>query len=178
VAGAAEHSRGLYTRRDAIRLRDELTGRLEQLATAGRGASLVVTIVGGNATGVEMAGSLAELRNTALRTSYPEIDPDQVRIRLIEQLPDLARTGSSRSATLPATGDQPLPQLAQPVLQMGRHATRQVRNLAGDQPTVPFGYHDKGIMATVGRRSAVVQLARGPGSAARSPGSPGSSCTW
>jgi NADH dehydrogenase FAD-containing subunit len=99
VAGAAEHSRGLYTRRDAIRLRDELTGRLEQLATAGRGASLVVTIVGGNATGVEMAGSLAELRNTALRTSYPEIDPDQVR--LIEQLPDLARTGSSRSATLP-----------------------------------------------------------------------------
>src|SRR5438132_7779828 len=29
------------------------------------------------------------------------------------------------------------------------------------QATVPFKYHDKGIMATIGRRSAVVQLAGG-----------------
>ena len=27
--------------------------------------------------------------------------------------------------------------------------------------SVPFSYHDKGIMATIGRRSAVVQLPRG-----------------
>ena len=245
VAGAAEHTRGLYTRRDAIRLRDELTGRLEQLATAGRGARLTVTIAGGNATGVEMAGSLAELRNTALRTSYPEIDPAQVQIRLVEQLPDLltpyqpaqrtyaaaelAKRGvdirldtsikevtgdtillgsgesipsdltiwaagvqapsvagswgleqgkAGRIVVEPdlrvrgqerifaigdiAAGSDPLPQLAQPALQMGRHAARQVRNLAADQPTVPFAYHDKGIMATIGRRSAVVELARGP----------------
>jgi NADH dehydrogenase len=36
-----------------------------------------------------MAGSLAELRNTALRASYPEIDPAQVQIMLVEQLADL-----------------------------------------------------------------------------------------
>lgn len=30
------------------------------------------------------------------------------------------------------------------------------------QPTEPFSYHDKGIMATIGRRSAVVELPSGP----------------
>jgi NADH dehydrogenase len=245
VPGASEHARGLYTRRDAISLRDELMGKLERLAAAGAGR-LAITIVGGNATGVEMAGSLAELRNTALLTSYPEIDPAQVQISLVEQLPDLLtpfdpalrgyaatqlatrgvdvrvesaikEVGSdfillASGETLPsdltiwaagvrapaaagawglpqgragrilvepdlrvggqdrifaigdiaAGGDRPLPQLAQPALQMGRHAARQIRRLADCEPTESFGYHDKGIMATIGRRSAVVQLARGP----------------
>jgi NADH dehydrogenase len=56
--------------------------------------------------------------------------------------------------------DQPLPQLAQPALQTGRHAARQIRRLAAGQPAIPFQYHDKGIMATIGRRSAVVELPR------------------
>ncbi len=54
--------------------------------------------------------------------------------------------------------DQPLPQLAQPALQTGRHAARQIQRLAAGQPTTAFEYHDKGIMATIGRRSAVVEL--------------------
>jgi NADH dehydrogenase len=33
--------------------------------------------------------------------------------------------------------------------------------MAGDA-TEPFTYHDKGIMATIGRRAAVAQLRRGP----------------
>jgi NADH dehydrogenase len=53
---------------------------------------------------------------------------------------------------------QPLPQLAQPALQMGRHAAAQVRRLMAGQPTEPFSYRDKRIMATIGRRSAVVEL--------------------
>ena len=56
------------------------------------------------------------------------------------------------------TGGQPLPQLAQPALQMGRHAADQIRRLEAGQPTVPFRYRDLGIMATIGYRSAVVQL--------------------
>jgi NADH dehydrogenase len=55
---------------------------------------------------------------------------------------------------------QPLPQLAQPALQMGRHAADQIRRLEAGQLTVPFRYRDKGIMATIGYRSAVVQLPR------------------
>jgi NADH dehydrogenase len=57
--------------------------------------------------------------------------------------------------------DDPTPQLAQPALQMGRHAGAQIVRLQGKDPTVPFKYHDKGQMATIGRRSAVVQLAQG-----------------
>jgi NADH:ubiquinone reductase (H+-translocating) len=56
------------------------------------------------------------------------------------------------------TEDQALPQLAQPALQMGKHAANQVRRLAQGQATVPFRYRDKGIMATIGYRSAVVEL--------------------
>jgi NADH dehydrogenase len=55
----------------------------------------------------------------------------------------------------------PLPQLAQPALQMGRHAAGQIHRLETGHPTEPFRYHDKGIMATIGSRSAVVQLAIG-----------------
>jgi NADH dehydrogenase len=57
--------------------------------------------------------------------------------------------------------DDPTPQLAQPAIQMGRHAAAQIVRLEGKNPTEPFKYHDKGIMATIGRRSAVVQLAHG-----------------
>ncbi len=52
----------------------------------------------------------------------------------------------------------PLPQLAQPAIQQGRHAAAQVRRLAAGQPTRPFSYKDKGVMATIGHRSAVVEL--------------------
>ncbi|MEP7026186.1 MAG: NAD(P)/FAD-dependent oxidoreductase, partial [Actinomycetota bacterium] len=49
-------------------------------------------------------------------------------------------------------------QLAQPAIQQGRFAGEQVRRLMAGQATEPFHYHDKGTMATIGRRSAVVQL--------------------
>jgi NADH:ubiquinone reductase (H+-translocating) len=77
--------------------------------------------------------------------------------------PDLRVRGQDRIFAL---GDialidgQPLPQLAAPALQAGRHAAGQIQRLAAGQPAVPFQYHDKGIMATIGRRSAVVELPR------------------
>jgi NADH dehydrogenase len=201
--------------------------------------------VGGGATGVELAGTLAELRNIALPTAYPEIDRERVHIRLVEQAPallapyvpslrDYARrqlldrgvdvrldatireitadeivladgervhsdvtvwaAGVSGSESVGRWGlpqgrggrievgpdlrvkgherifaigdialidDQPLPQLAQPALQMGRFAAQQIARLEAGKPTARFAYHDKGIMATIGRRSAVAQLPRG-----------------
>jgi len=41
---------------------------------------------------------------------------------------------------------------------MGTHAADQIRRLARGQSAVPFRYRDKGFMATIGYRSAVVQL--------------------
>ena len=48
-------------------------------------------------------------------------------------------------------------QLAQVALQSGRHAARQIRLLMAGRLTTPFMYHDKGMMAMVGRNAAIIQ---------------------
>jgi NADH dehydrogenase len=75
IPGAQEHARTVYTRKAAIEVRDRMLGNLEAYAQ-GRPEAVepVVVIVGAGATGVEMAGTLAELRNTALPVTYPELD--------------------------------------------------------------------------------------------------------
>jgi NADH:ubiquinone reductase (H+-translocating) len=244
VPGADKHSRALYTRRDAVALCNQILAELERLSNDGLGSQWAITIVGGGATGVELAGTLAELRNVALPTAYPSIDRARMHIRLIERAPallapfrpalqeyacrqllargvDIRLNATIREVTtdhvvladgervpsdltvwaagvsapgavgiwgLPqgnggrirvgpdlrvsghdrvfavgdiALMDQPLPQLAQPALQTGRHAAEQIIRLAAGRPTTRFHYHDKGIMATIGRHSAVVQLPRG-----------------
>jgi NADH dehydrogenase len=52
----------------------------------------------------------------------------------------------------------PLPQVAQVALQSGRHAGREIRRARLGLPARNFHYFDKGIMATIGRRSAVAEL--------------------
>ena len=89
IPGAAEYSLGLYTRHDAIVLRDRIMTGLERLSLAGLSSDVAVTVIGGGATGVEMAGSLADLRNIALPASYPEIDPTRVHVALVERAPAL-----------------------------------------------------------------------------------------
>jgi NADH dehydrogenase len=243
IKGAAEHSFALYTRTDAIGLRDHLLAAFERLSV--ESGDLSVTVVGGGATGVELAGTAAELRATVLGATFPDVDPARVHVRLVEMGPSLlgpfhprlreyARVQLARrgvdirlntrieevtatqvllvggeavpsdltvwAAGVAASGavagwglpqghggrilvgpdlrvqgqdrifavgdiavnpDDPTPQLAQPAIQMGRHAAAQIVRLEGQTATVPFRYHDKGTMATIGRRSAVVQLAQG-----------------
>ena len=245
ITGAAEHTLGLYTRRDAIALRDHIMARLERLDIEGPGRTVNFTVVGGGATGVELAGALAELKD-ALSAPFPEVDKADVHIRLVEMAPSLlapfdeslqsyahgqlrrrgvevllstpiSEIGADRvvledgtelpsdvtvwaaGVTAPdavarwglpqgrggrimagpslrvtgqdrifAAGDvalisgQPLPQLAQPAIQMGRHAGAEIMAALAGRPAGAFRYHDKGIMATIGRRSAVVELAHGP----------------
>ena len=61
-----------------------------------------------------------------------------------------------------ADADQPLPQVAQPAIQGGRHAARQIVRRLRRQPTEPLRYRDKGSMATIGRHEAVAELPHGP----------------
>src|SRR4029077_17294016 len=89
VPGAAEYTLGLYTRHDAIVLRDRIMIGLEHISVAGLRGDVTVTVIGGGATGVELAGSLADLRNIALAASFPEIDRERVHVALIEQAPAL-----------------------------------------------------------------------------------------
>jgi NADH:ubiquinone reductase (H+-translocating) len=209
------------------------------------GGDMSVTVVGGGATGVELAGTAAELRATVLGATFPDVDPSRVHVRLVEMSPsllgpfheklreyarvelvkrdvdirlntriaevtadrvlladgedlpsdltvwaagvaaaqdvagwglpqgksgritvgpDLRVTGQDRIfavGDIAINPDDPTPQLAQPALQMGRHAAGQIVKLEAKAATEPFKYHDKGTMATIGRRSAVVQLAGG-----------------
>src|SRR5947207_2839435 len=243
VKGAAEHTFGLYTRTDALVLRDHLMAGFERLSEDQ--GDLNVTVVGGGATGVELAGTLAELRRTVLAATFPDVDPARVRVRLVEMAPhllgpfhpklqeyakaqllargvdvrldtrigevtadqvrlvhgedlpsditvwaagvaagpevagwglpqgkngrivvgpDLRVQGQDRIYAVRDIGvnaEHPTPPPAEPAAQLGRHAARQIVRLEGKQATEPFTYHDKGIMATIGRRSAVVQLAGG-----------------
>ena len=54
-----------------------------------------------------------------------------------------------------------LPQLAQVAIQGGQFAAQQIRRSLAGEPTSAFHYKDKGIMATIGRKAAVAQLAGG-----------------
>ena len=82
--------------------------------------------------------------------------------------PDLSLQGHPQvfvvgdAAAVPAgPGGQWCPQVAQVAIQSGAHAARQVRrHLRGDPPEA-FSYHDKGMMATIGRRAAVACLRHG-----------------
>ncbi len=255
IKGAAEHTFGLYTRKDAIVLRDHFMSGVERLSEAakdfkqgglgGGSPQFNITVVGGGATGVELAGALAELRGVVLRSTFPDVDPKRLHVRLVEmassllgpyperlrdytlaqlrrrgvdvlldtEIHEVARdrvvVGSGESLasdlTVWAAGvhapeavagwglpqgkngrivvgpdlrvqgqdrifavgdialnpDKPVPQVAQPAIQMGKHAARQIGRLRKGEETEPFSYHDKGDMATIGRRSAVVRLRGG-----------------
>ena len=106
VAGAAEHSLSLYTRRDAVALRNTLMDALERRNEGLTDPELDVTVVGGGATGVELAGTLAELRNVALPAVYPQIDRSMFRVRLIEMGPALLAPYKDSAAPVhpPAAG--------------------------------------------------------------------------
>jgi len=56
--------------------------------------------------------------------------------------------------------DHPLPQLAQPAIQGGKHVAKLIKaDLKGKRAKVkPFKYKDKGTMATIGRSSAIAEI--------------------
>jgi NADH dehydrogenase len=51
-----------------------------------------------------------------------------------------------------------IPGVAQPAMQMGEHAARQILADLDGRPRKPFHYFDKGDMATIGRHSAVANV--------------------
>jgi len=65
------------------------------------------------------------------------------------------------AAITDAKTEQVLPQLGSVALQSGEHAGESIaRRIAGKEPK-PFRYKDKGTMAAIGRRAAVVQMLGG-----------------
>jgi NADH:quinone reductase (non-electrogenic) len=65
------------------------------------------------------------------------------------------------AAAVPLRGKEFCPQLAPVAIQSGRHCARQILHVIKGEPTTPFHYRDKGIMATIGRNAAVAELPHG-----------------
>ena len=84
---------GLKSLDDAVRLRRNMLlayERAEREAEAARRQELMTTVVvGGGPTGVELAGTFAELARTVLYRDFDHIDPRQARILLVEGGPRL-----------------------------------------------------------------------------------------
>ena len=84
---------GLKTLDDALRIRSHVLLAFERAEneanTAAHDKLMTIVIVGGGPTGVELAGSFAELTRTVLKRDFRRIDPTQARIILIEGAPAL-----------------------------------------------------------------------------------------
>ncbi|QEO99336.1 NADH dehydrogenase [Xanthomonas oryzae pv. oryzicola] len=87
----AEHAPGLKTLYDALVLRRKLLLAFERAEAesdpAARAAWLSFAVVGGGPTGVELAGTLAEIARHTLKNEFRHIDPQQARVRLVEAGP-------------------------------------------------------------------------------------------
>lgn len=88
VPGAAEHAFAMKNLKQAVRLRNQIISCLERASQESnplrREQLLTFVIVGGGATGVEMAGALVEMLRGKLRQDYPNLDLEQVRLFLIQ----------------------------------------------------------------------------------------------
>ena len=249
IPGAAEYSVSMYTRAEALRVRDMIFGGIETIAgmSEEHTGGFTVVVVGGGATGVEIAGQLAELKSHAVPVVWPELNPALMHVVLVEMGPALLapfddklrrytlrelvkrgvdvrlktaisevhadrvdfkggqtmqadlviwaagvsgypllrdwglphrswRVGSRSTPICSTTNDErvfaigdasvivdnPLPQLAQPALQTGKHAAQQITRIHLGQATEPFEYYNKGTMATIGRADAVRPAAQRP----------------
>ena len=87
----ARHAPVLKTLDDALQLRRHLLLAFERAEAetdpGKRAAWLSFAIVGGGPTGVELAGTLAEIARHTLKNEFRRIDPSQARVRLVEAGP-------------------------------------------------------------------------------------------
>lgn len=111
VPGAGEHAFALRTLEQAVALRNHIFSLFERAARTvdaeERRALLTFVIVGGGPTGIEIAGTLAELRQ-AVKRDYPTINSKEIQIVLVQ------------------SGDRLLSNLPE---RLGRYAARKLARL-------------------------------------------------
>ena len=240
---------GLKTLDDAMAIRGRLLGAFERAECCTdadeRRAWLTIAIIGAGPTGVELAGTVAEIARHTLRSEFRNSDPTQARVLLIEAGPRVlpafdesmsekarrqleklgveVRLGSPVSAidadglvagheslaaktvlwaagvaasplgrllgapcdrsgrvqvesdlSLPGhpeifvAGDLasvqgsngPVPGTAPAAKQMGAHVAATIRARLQSEPGRAFQYRDFGLLATIGRMAAVIQVGK------------------
>lgn len=93
---------GIKTVAEAMRTRDEILDRLERGAIekdpARRRRLLSFLVVGGGPSGVEIAGALGEMKRYVLPREYPELNPDDMSITIVEGSPRLLGAMSAKAS--------------------------------------------------------------------------------
>ena len=237
---------------EALRIRNTILENYEKalntIDETGQQELMNILIVGGGATGVELAGALAEMKKYVFPKDYPEMDFSKMAIYLVEAnnrlLASMSPDSSSKAEaylrsmgvlvytdtklvsyeakraktnkdqtfltemvlwtagiTVPAIdgidkaeimkggrihvnrfnqvspypnifaiGDMAFmteprypnghPQIAPPAIQQGKHLARNLEKLQQGKPMKEFSYSHQGLMATVGRNRAVVELGK------------------
>ena len=241
---------GLNTVTDALDIRSKLLQNLEQASVTCNSDEKKrlsnVVIVGGGATGVEIAGALAEFKKYILPQDYPELKNTEMKVylieaadRLLQVMPDKLSqktlnylagmkvdvllntsvrlfdgqkvtlddgrvldtenfiwTAGVKGVTVNGLSDEVLnrqnriivdefnrvksldnvfaigdlaflktkeypkghPMVAQPAIQQGKLLAENLIRLLNDKPLKSFKYHDRGTMATIGRKKAVASI--------------------
>ncbi len=99
---AQQHALPIKSLEDGIAIRNHVVDMLDRANITtdpqARQALLTFVVVGGGATGVETAAALADLLRQVLHDNYPRLDPNQVRVLLIESEGKLLGHMSDRMA--------------------------------------------------------------------------------
>ncbi|MGD0341054.1 MAG: NAD(P)/FAD-dependent oxidoreductase [Bacteroidales bacterium] len=96
------NSKGMKTIAEVLELRNTLLMNLENALTSPneneKERNLNIVIIGGGPSGVEIAGSLAEMNNYIIPKDYPELKERKVNIYLLEGAPRVLNMMSEKSS--------------------------------------------------------------------------------
>jgi NADH dehydrogenase len=160
----AAHAPGLKSLADAQELRGRILDGFEIAESSAdpreRRKALTFVVVGGGPTGVELAGSIAELAAQTLRRDFCRIDPAMASVRLFEAGPrilpafpdDLASDAQRKLAELGVTVDA-----GTPILDIGPDGVRTAEGLIEARAVI----WTAGVKATAAARMLSVPADRG-----------------
>ena len=101
MQGVQQNAFGMKSVSEALAIRNHILQLLEQASYTDNSEEyrrlLNIVVVGGGPTGVELAGALGEMKRYILRRDYPAIQPDDLRIMLVEGKQRLLSAMSEKS---------------------------------------------------------------------------------
>ena len=107
-------------------------------------------------TAIWAAGIQASSLNSQLAGELDRMGRIKVQKDLsLKSFPNIFVLGDQ--ANISGTDNEPLPAIAPVALQQGRYAGQIIIDDLYGNPRQPFSYHDKGLLATIGRNKAIYQ---------------------
>ncbi|GAA5050232.1 NAD(P)/FAD-dependent oxidoreductase [Nocardia callitridis] len=98
ITGAAEHSYPMYSLDDAVGLGARMIADLDRAdSVTGRDHNLGLIVVGGGATGVELAGAVAHNLRSAVPRLFSEEFAQATEVHLVDMIPTVLAPFSERS---------------------------------------------------------------------------------